>query len=234
MDYKSIGLLDRYIERQIGEETKEIEYEHPFDFSGPDKSHFQLEYPNSYKLGQQDEEVRVRMRQGLAWCKFMCEIIEQPFQNKTGQFFARSQTHRALFYNLFKASLDAQLNNEMRGKQPDRVGVPQAIIEAKMEKAEGKTSKTCKNIIKQAIELQLVKVRNLDADRRRRVLWLTPDATHSYLTTVLEKFDELSANGLPKARRDLLAAKDNNPNFNEDVRDKIYSALKADKNTAKK
>ena len=153
------GLLDRYIEAQEGEETREIEYDHPFDFAGPDKSHFQLEYPNSYRLGQEDEEVRVRMRQGLAWAKFMCVVINQPFQNKTGQFFAKSQTHRALFYNLFKASLDAQLNNEMRGKQPDRVGVPQSIIETKMENAEGKTAQTCKNIIKQAIDLELVKVR---------------------------------------------------------------------------
>jgi hypothetical protein len=207
MDHKSIGLLDRYIESQIGEECREIEYDHPFDFSGPDDSHLQLEYPNSYKLGQEDEEVRVRMRQGLAWAKFMCEIIGQPFQNKTGQFFAKSNTHRALFYHLFKASLDAQLNN---------------------------LAQTCRNIIKKAIDLGLVQVRNPDADRRSRVLWLTPDATHSYLTTVLKKFDELSANGLPKARRDLLAAKEENPNFDEDVRDKIYGALKADKNTPKK
>jgi hypothetical protein len=228
------GLLDRYIEAQAGEEKREIEYEHPFDFSGPDKSHFQLEYPNSYRLGQEDEEVRVRMRQGLAWAKFMCVVINQPFQNKTGQFFAKSQTHRALFYNLFKASLDAQLNNEMRGKQPDRVGVPQSIIETKMENAEGKTAQTCKNIIKQAIDLELVKVRTPDNDRRTRVLWIPPSATHSYLTTVLEKFDELSANGLPKARRDLLAAKEKNPNYDQDVRDKIYSAIKADKNTPKK
>ena len=54
------------------------------------------------------------------------------------------------------------------------------------------------------------------------------------MTTVLEKFDELSANGLPKARRDLLAAKEKNPNYDQDVRDKIYSAIKADKNTPKK
>jgi len=228
------GLLDQYIETQKGEETREIEYDHPFDFSGPDKSHFQLQYPNSYRLGQEDEEVRVRMRQGLAWAKFMCEIINQPFQNKIAQFFAKSQTHRALFYHLFKASLDAQLNNLARGKQPDRVGVPQATIETKMEKAEGKTAQTCKNIIKQAIDLELVKVRNPDADRRRRVLWLTPDATHSYLTTVLETFDQLSANGLPKARRDLLAAKEKNPNYDQDVRDKIYGAYKEDKNTPKK
>jgi hypothetical protein len=234
MDHKSIGLLDRYIESQIGEECREIEYDHPFDFSGPDDSHLQLEYPNSYKLGQEDEEVRVRMRQGLAWAKFMCEIIGQPFQNKTGQFFAKSNTHRALFYHLFKASLDAQLNNLARGKQPDRVGVPQYIIQAYMEDAEGKSKQTCRNIIKKAIDLGLVQVRNPDADRRSRVLWLTPDATHSYLTTVLKKFDELSANGLPKARRDLLAAKEENPNFDEDVRDKIYGALKADKNTPKK
>jgi hypothetical protein len=164
----------------------------------------------------------------------MCVVINQPFQNKTGQFFAKSQTHRALFYNLFKASLDAQLNNEMRGKQPDRVGVPQSIIETKMENAEGKTAQTCKNIIKQAIDLELVKVRTPDNDRRTRVLWIPPSATHSYLTTVLEKFDELSANGLPKARRDLLAAKEKNPNYDQDVRDKIYSAIKADKNTPKK
>ena len=228
------GVLDRFIEAQEGEEKREIEYDHPFDFSGPDKSHLQLEYPNSYRLGQEDEEVRVRMRQGLAWCKFMCEVINQPFQNKTGQFFAKSQTHRALFYNLFRASLDAQLNNLARGKQPDRVGVPQSIIETKMENAEGKTAQTCKNIIKQAIDLELVKVRNPDADRRRRVLWLTPDATHSYLTTVLKTFDQESANTLPKARRDLLAAKENNPNFDQDVRDKIYGALEADKNTPKK
>ena len=228
------GVLDRIIEAQEGEEKREIEYDHPFDFSGPDKSHLQLEYPNSYRLGQEDEEVRVRMRQGLAWCKFMCEVINQPFQNKTGQFFAKSQTHRALFYNLFRASLDAQLNNLARGKQPDRVGVPQSIIETKMENAEGKKAQTCKNIIKQAIDLELVKVRNPDADRRRRVLWLTPDATHSYLTTVLKTFDQESANTLPKARRDLLAAKENNPNFDQDVRDKIYGALEADKNTPKK
>ena len=161
-------------------------------------------------------------------------MINQPFQNKTAQFFAKSQTHRALFYNLFRASLDAQLNNEMRGKQPDRVGVPQSIIETKMERAEGKTAQTCKNIIKEAIDLELIRVRNPDADRRRRVLWLTPDATHSYLTTVLKTFDQHSANTLPKARRDLLAAKEKNPNYDQDVRDKIYGALKADKNIPKK
>ena len=228
------GLLDRYIDNQAGEVSAEIQYAFDFttEYDGP--SDFQLSHPAFYKLGQENQEVRVRMKQALAWAKFMMHVLNYDASKSVARsFFRKNSTHKKLFYTLIRHALDVQLHGADRNKKSDRIGVPQSIVEFEMKKVTGKSSQTVRKIINEAVDLGLVKVREFPEDRRMKMLWLVPEAMENYLTVVCEDFDGLATNGLPAARRDLLAAKENNANYNQDVRDAIRAAILSDKITDK-
>ena len=86
------GLLDKYIDRVVGQESASIEYASEFQIKkaeynreGADYLKF---YPSFNKLVAEDEEIRVRLKQGLAWSKFMLHVFgQQKFSGSSAYFF---------------------------------------------------------------------------------------------------------------------------------------------------
>jgi hypothetical protein len=229
-------LLNNFIDANLGAEKTEEKYEWDFKVHNKNKSAYQKQHPAFYQLCQNDEEVKVRLRQALAWTKFMLGIYAKPDQiNDVRSFFSRSRTHSVLYYTLFRGFLDTQLYGAERRDHPGRIGIPQSICETRMLETENKKIQTVKAIISEAVELGLVNIQRYPNDGRVNVLWLPPTSTDYYLTEILEAFDQNAASvGLPVSRRELCEAKEANPNFDQDVRSKIETAIKADKITLKK
>jgi hypothetical protein len=236
MENKKLGLLDQSIEEFEGEETAELFFLKDFqDTEGTsfkEASDFRRDYPNFETLVRTDDEVRVRLSQGLAWSKFMLSVLTNRVdKDPVRHFFMRSATHRVLFYVLFVSFLDQTLHASTRknSKRPsDSIGASVARVEEMMALAEGESPSTIKRIIAEAVKFRIIRKSAWRFDKRKVALWLVPESMENYLTTVLEGFMGGASAGLPKARRDLLAAMENNPNFIEDVREKIKEAILAD------
>ena len=119
---------------------------------------------------------------------------------------------------------------ESRGKKMGQIGVAVEEVESAMVRSECKNIRSIKRIIAEALALKLIRSKVWPEDKRRKMLWLAPEAMESFLTDILGDFGKLADNGLPAARRDLLAAMEVNPNFETDVREKLADALRSDKN----
>ena len=236
MENKELGLLDQSIEELEGQETAELIFLKGFQETKgtpyKSSSDFKLDYPNFEKLVRTDDEVRVRLKQGMAWSKFMLSVLTNRVdKDPVRHFFMRSSTHRVLFYTLFASFLDQTLNASTRKnstRPSDSIGVSVARVEEMMGLAEGESPSTIKRIIAEAVKFRIIRKSAWRFDKRKVLLWLVPESMENYLTTVLEAFMGNASMGLPKARRDLLAAMENNPNFIEDVREKIREAILAD------
>ena len=229
------GLLDKYIDSVVGQESASIEYASEFQIKKAEYNREGADYLKSYpsfnKLVAEDEEIRVRLKQGLAWSKFMLHVFgQQKFPDPAHTFFTRTSTHRTLFFLLLREAFDQFLYAESRGKKMGQIGVAVEEVESAMVRSECKNICSVKRIIAEALALNLIRSKVWPEDKRRKMLWLTPEAMESFLTDILGDFGKLADNGLPAARRDFLAAFEANPNFETDIRKKLGDALKSDKN----
>ena len=101
--YDKHGLLDKYIDRVVGQESASIEYASEFQIKKAEYDREGADYLKSYpsfnKLVAEDEEIRVRLKQGLAWSKFMLHVFgQQKLRDPAHTFFTRTSTHRTLFF----------------------------------------------------------------------------------------------------------------------------------------
>ena len=233
-DHKN-SLLDKYIDSVAGQESATIEYVSEFQAKkanyNREGTDYLTSYPSFNKLVAEDEEIRVRLKQGLAWSKLMLHVFgQQKFPDPAHTFFTRTSTHRTLFLVLLREALDQFLYAGSRGKKMGQIGVAVEEVESALVRSECKNIRSIKRIIAEALALNLIRVKVWPEDKRRKMLWLTPEAMEAFLTDVLGDFGKLADNGLPAARRDLLAAWEANPNFETDIRKKLKNALKSDKN----
>ena len=228
------GLLDKYIDRVVGQESASIEYASEFQIKKAEYNREGADYLKSYpsfnRLVAEDEEIRVRLKQGLAWSKFMLHVFgQQRFRDPAHTFFTRTSTHRTLFFLLIREAFDQFLYAESRGRKMGQIGVAVEEVESAMVRSECKNIRSIKRIIAEALALNLIRSKVWPEDKRRKMLWLAPEAMETFLTDILSDFGKLADNGLPAARRDLLAAMEANPSFESDIRERLRDALKSDK-----
>ena len=217
------GLLDKYIAKVAGQESARIVYKSEFqtkkDEYDREGSDYLKSYPSFHRLIAEDEEIRVRLKQGLAWSKLMLYVFgEQKHPDSSHAFFARTSTHRTLFFILLREAFDQFLYAESRGKKQGQIGVSVEEVERAMVGSEGKNIRSIKRVIAEALALKLIRSKLWPEDKRRKMLWLAPEAMGSFLTDVLNDFGQSVDRGLPAARRDLLAALEANPNYEADIR----------------
>jgi len=196
-------------------------------------SDYKNNHPNFQRLLAEDEEVRVRLKQGLAWGEFMLSVLtntEQHKEDPVASFFTRSSTHRVLFYTLFVTALDRILHCP-QGQNPDSIGQAIPEVWSVMHKAEFQSESKIRAICRDAEKLGLIHKTYWRTDKRLKLYWISVKAVDAYLTTILEDFSQANE-GLPAARVALVTAKQKNPDFEADVRAKLRAAIEAD-NTAK-
>ena len=197
------------------------------------QSDYAKNHPNFYKLLAEDEEIRVRLKQGLAWGEFMLDVLVQ--KNKfddVRSFFVRSSTHRTLFYTLFVTALQRILHCP-EGQNPDSIGQAIPEVLSVMHKAEFASDSKVRQICREAKALGLIHQTHWRMDKRHKLYWLSCKAIEAYLTDVLEEFAQATT-GLPGARVSLITAMQKNPNFETDIRTKLCAAIDADNLVAKK
>ena len=119
----------------------------------------------------------MRLRQGLAWSKLMLHVFgEQQYQDLSHRFFTRTSTHRTLFFILLREALDQFLHAKSRGRNIGHIGVSVEEVESAMVRSEGKNIRSIKRIIAEAVAFHLIRSRAWPEDKRRKMLWLVPDA----------------------------------------------------------
>ena len=205
------GLLDKYIDRVVGQElrhrssmrqnskSKNIRsIKREYNREGAD---YLKSYPSFNRLVAEDEEIRVRLKQGLAWSKFMLHVFgQQKFRDPAHTFFTCTSTHRTLFfYLLIREAFDQFLYAESRGRKMGQIGVAVEEVESAMVRSERKNIRSIKRIIAEALALNLIRSKVWPEDKRRKMLWLAPEAMETFLTDILSDFGKLADNGLPAA-----------------------------------
>ena len=191
-------------------------------------SDFSKHYPTFSRLMLEDEEVRVRMHQALAWSKFAINLLAlSRAPTATREFFTQSETHRLLFHVLLNFMLQNMCYPE--SEDPTTFGAHvDTCVEHMLMCGEWQERK-CRASISAGIEAGRIKKSTWRYDARQTVLWLNPADLTDYLTltmTLVARGEE----GLPQARRSLLAARKKNSNFEADVEAKLRNALEADGN----
>ena len=190
-------------------------------------SDFSKHYPTFSRLLLEDEEVRVRMHQALAWSKFAINLLAlNKTPTKTREFFTQSETHRLLFHLLLNFMLQNMCFPE--DDDPTMLGTDIETCVHYMLMAEEYQDRKCRSIVADGIAAGRIINSTWRYDQRRSVLWLNPADLTSYLTHTMTLFAR-GQEGLPQARRSLLAARKKNPNYEQDVEAKLINALEADK-----
>ena len=196
------------------------------------QSDYKKLYPSFQALLAEDEEVRVRLQQGLAWGEFMLSLLtntEEHKEDPVASFFTRSSTHRVLFYTLFVTALERILHCP-QGQNPDSIGQAIPEVWSVMHKAEFSGESKIREICREALKLKLIHKTHWRTDKRLKLYWISSKAVASYLTTILEDFSRANE-GLPAARVALVSAIEANPNFEADVRARLEAAIEADNKT---
>lgn len=192
-------------------------------------SDFTKIYPNFANLLLTDEETRVRLHQALAWSKFMINTLAlSRAPTQTRQFFTQSETHRLLFHILL--NFMAQNLCFPETDDPTTLGAHVDTVVEHMLMAEEYQERKCRSIIADGINAGRILKSTWRYDARQTVLWLNPEDVASYLVHTMALFAR-GSEGLPEARRRLLAAEKKNPNFEADVEAKLRNALEADMNS---
>ena len=129
------GLLDKYIDRVVGQRRyfwQSIEYASEFQIKKAEYNREGADYLKSYpsfnRLVAEDEEIRVRLKQGLAWSKFMLHVFgQQKFRDpKISQNTFLLPAHPPIehyFFLLIREAFDQFLYAESRGRKMGQIGV---------------------------------------------------------------------------------------------------------------
>ncbi len=230
MNDKDNGLLDRQIDLDHQSAIKPLVINKASvvpkgKVSSRQKSDFSANYSNLADVMLNDAEVRVRLSQGLAWSKFMVKLLAlEMAPTATRRFFTRTETHRALFHVLSYFSMEGITHPT--DKDDIFFGAFLSQVTEILENT-GTSQRSISRIIKSGIDDNFILTSQWRYDIRQKVIWLNPEHLVSYLTTTMELFGNANE-GLPEARRDLLAAKRDNPDYDVDVRNRLLGALRED------